>query len=247
VWYPLGLPWVEPLTWEPWGGTQLLCYVNNRKYATPFLGQRRTGAAGERVVRVEGLVLDFGLFPASDPSAWVIVESSLSPLGYGLRRLMARELGVLWDVPILLIDSLSETDVGLLMAAICASPPSKLLHTGADLLLTAVFRGGGVGRAREFLVPPGPGPLSDLELGLLSSMNKQQRVEAPPQDKVSTVEAVIKGNLQKADNASVPDHLWLRAFVVGYGGVACKARHRDALTLPTGDVRLLGASEPPVG
>jgi hypothetical protein len=191
-------------------------------------------------------VLDFGLFPVSDPSARVIVESSLSPSGYGSRRLTAWELGDLWDVPILLLDSLLETDVGLLMAAIYISPPSKLLHTGADLLLTAVFQGGGVGRAREFSVPPGLHPLSNLELGLSSSTNKRQCVEAPPQDEVSMAEAVIKDNLQKADNASVPDHLWLRVFVVGYEDTACAARHRDALNLPTGDVGLLGASEPPI-
>jgi hypothetical protein len=148
--YLPGLPWVEPLTWEPRGGTPLLCCVNNREYATPFLGQRQMGAAREWVVRAEGLVLDFGLFPASDPSARVIVESPSSPSGYGSHRLTARELGDLWDVPILLLDSMSEMDIGLLMAAICASLPSKLLHTGADLLLTAVFQGGGVGRAREF-------------------------------------------------------------------------------------------------
>jgi hypothetical protein len=173
VWYPPGLPWVEPLTWEPRGGTSLLCCVNNRKYATPFLRQRRKGAAREGVVRAEGLVLDFGLSPASDPLAWVIVDLLSSPLGYGFHCLTARELGDLWDIPILLLDSLLETDVGLLMAAICTSPPSKLLHMGADLLLTAVFWGGGVGRAREFLVPQGQHPLSDLELGLLSSMNKR--------------------------------------------------------------------------
>jgi hypothetical protein len=86
-------------------------------------------------------VLDFGLFPASDPLARVIVEKSSSPSGYGLRPLMARELGNLWDAPILFLDSLPDTDVGALMGAICASPPSKLLHTGADLLLTA-FSGG---------------------------------------------------------------------------------------------------------
>jgi hypothetical protein len=60
-------------------------------------------------------------------------------------------------------------------------------------------------------------------------------------------EAVIKGDSQKADNASVPDHLRLRVFVLGYGDAACAARHRDALTLSTGDVGLLGASKPPVG
>ncbi len=164
---------MEPLTWEPRGGTPLLCCVNNRKYAMLFLGQRWMGAAGEWVVRIEGLVLDFGLFLASDPSARVIVELSSSPSGYGSCHLMAQELGDLWDVPILLLDSLLEMDAGSLMAAICTSLPSKLLHTGADLLLTVVFRGGGVGRARKLLVPPGEHPLSNLELGLLSSTNKR--------------------------------------------------------------------------
>ena len=74
VWYPPGHLWVKPLTWEPRGGTPLLCCVKDRKYATLFLGQHRTGMAGERVIRTEGLVLESGLFPESDPSAWVIVK-----------------------------------------------------------------------------------------------------------------------------------------------------------------------------
>ena len=123
VWYPPGHPWVEPLTWEPRGGTPLHCCVNDREYARPFLGPRGSGTVGAGVVRTEGLLLDFGLFPASDPSARVIVESSLSPSGYGSRRLTARELGNLWDFPILFLDSLPDTDVGALMGAICASPP----------------------------------------------------------------------------------------------------------------------------
>ena len=291
VWYPPGLPWVEPLTWNPRGGTPLLCSVNDREYARPFLGPRESGAVGAEgavvaggVVRTEGLVLDFGLFPASDPSARVIVETSSSPSGYGTRRLTPRELGNLWDIPILFLDSLSDPDVGVLMGAICASPPSKLLHTGADLLLTDFFRGGGAGRAmgkgsgegRVGMVPPGPRPLSDRELGIkraappqdVVSLEKRPRVGVPPravQDpevvtkgptvppepedppRISTTGEVTKGNSQKADNASVPDHLWLRAFVVGYGDEACAARHREALTLPTGFVGTLGKTEPPTG
>ena len=79
------------------------------------------------------------------------------------------------------------------------------------------------------------------------SPGKRPCVEVPPQDVpqiqvVSTAGEVTKGDLQKADNASVPDHLWLRAFVVGYGDEACAVRHREALTLPTGFVGALGAS-----
>ena len=78
------------------------------------------------------------------------------------------------------------------------------------------------------MVPPGPRPLSDRELGIkraappqdeVSPGEKRPSVEVPPQD-VSTAGEVTKGDSQKADNASVPDHLWLRAFVVGYGDEA---------------------------
>ena len=231
VWYPPGHHWVEPLTWEPRGGKPLLCCVNDREYARPFLGPRGSGAAGSGVVRAEGLVSDFKLFQASDPSARVIVESSSSPSGYGSRRLTARELGNLWDVPIIFLDSLPDSDVGALMGAICATPPSKLLHTGADLLLTDFFRGGRVGRARGkgsgegragVRAAPAPGlrPLSDRELGIKRAAPPQDEVtpgkcpcvEVPPQDVpqvqvVSTAGEVSKGDSQKADNASVPDHL----------------------------------------
>ena len=162
------------------------------------------------------------------------------------------------------------------MGAICASPPSKLLHTGADLLLTAFFQGGGVGRASGkgsgvgrasgkgsaggLSGPPVRRPLSDRELRIkraappqdeVSPLEKRPRVEVPPQDEVlieiSTAVDVTKGDSQKADNMSVPDHLWLRAFVISYGDEACVERHREALTLPTGDVGELGISEPPTG
>ena len=83
VWYPPGYPWVEPLTWEPRDGTPLLCCVNDRMAARPFLGMLRSGVAGKCVEREEGLVMDFGLFPASDLTARVLLESSGSPSGYG--------------------------------------------------------------------------------------------------------------------------------------------------------------------
>ena len=69
VWYPPGHPLVEPLTWEPRGGTPLMCCVNDRVAARPFLGTRWSGVAGKCVKREEGVVMDFGLFPASDLTA----------------------------------------------------------------------------------------------------------------------------------------------------------------------------------
>ena len=77
--------------------------------------------------------------------------------------------------------------------------------------------------------------------------DSQKATEVPLQDEVSTAAEVTKGNSQKADNASVPDHLWLIACAIGYGEEACAERHREALSLPTGDVGALGVSEPPAG
>ena len=70
------------------------------------------------MVREEELILDVGLFLASDPGAWVLVESCGSSSGYGSCTLLARELGDLWDVPILFMDSLSDPEVRELMAAV---------------------------------------------------------------------------------------------------------------------------------
>jgi hypothetical protein len=128
--------------WEPRGGTPLLVCVNDRVQALPYLGQCPVGMAGEWVEQVDGLVLDVGLFPASAPSAQVLVETSGSPTGYGSWGLSGRESGNLWDMPILCLDSLQDVEVTALMGTICLSPPSWLLHTGADVLLTMGFQGG---------------------------------------------------------------------------------------------------------
>ncbi len=208
--------------------------------------------AGERVVSEEGLVLDFGLFPASDPEARVLLESSASPSGYRSRSLLARELGNLWDIPILFLDSLSDLEVRELMAIICKSPPSKLLHTGADLLLTSVFRGGLAWREGQeghtAGAVPGPRPCSDADFGLSPACEQ----EHPPETKLTMeefalAEEIIKGDLQKADNAAVPDNLWLRAFVLGYGKLGCLARHLGALGQTEGTAGFLGGLTPPMG
>ena len=253
VWYPPHARCVEPIEWTPRGGTPLLCCVNDRVRAASYHGQRRSGVAGERVVREGGLVLDFGLFPASEPAAQVLVESSGSPSGYGSCILSARELGGLWDVPILLLDSLSDAEVTGLMEGICRSPPSKLLHTGADLLLTARFRGGFDSEGQGGLLP-GPCPLTDDELGLCPLPDEGTGTLSSETQGLSWLsespdDEVIKGDHQKADNAAVPDHLWLRAFAMGYGDPANTARHLEALNLPptTSRTGSLGAPSPPAG
>jgi hypothetical protein len=40
---------------------------------------------------------------------------------------------------------------------------------------------------------------------------------------------VIKGDSQKSDDAAVPDHLWLWAFVRGYGNPGIAEQHLTAL------------------
>ena len=251
VCYPPCRPWVEPLEGEPQGGTPLLCCVNDRVPARPFLGPCHSGVAGECVVREEGLVLNFGLFPASEPDAWVLLESSGSPSGYGLRTLSARELDDLWDVPILFMDSLSDPEVGELMAAICRSLPSKLLHSGANLLLTSCFRGGlGVMQGHKGSLL-GPRPLLDTDLGLAPAAKCLQSttadLDALAVEEYVAAEEVIKGDLQKTDNAAVPDHLWLRAFDLGYGESGHSAWHLRALGRTEGSVGFLDDPAPPRG
>ena len=44
---------------------------------------------------------------------------------------------------------------------------------------------------------------------------------------------IMKGDAQKADNAVVPDHLWLGMFASGYGSESCLTHHRLALGRPS--------------
>jgi hypothetical protein len=193
------------------------------------------------------------LFPASDLTAQVLLESSGSPSGYGSRSLLARELGDLWDAPILFMDSLSDQEVGDLMGAICRTPPSKILHSGADLLLTSCFRGGILGGLQDQGCLPGPRPRSDSDLGLAPRRQAQQRPSeeygalADEAEEYAGGDEVIKGDSQKADDAAVPDHLWLRAFVLGYGAAGHYARHLRALGRTEGALGFLEDSAPPRG
>ncbi len=103
-----------------------------------------------------------------------------------------------------------------------------------DALLTTSFRGGcyGFGEAVVDSAPAfdsapvfRPRPESNEALGLAT------------QEEDSSVqcfdELVVKGDTQKSDGAAVPDHLWLHAFLQGYGWEACSEEHLQALVLPT--------------
>ena len=52
------------------------------------------------------------------------------------------ELGGLWDLPILIMDALPPSEAEFMLRAFCKTAPTKVLLTGADLLLTTSFRGG---------------------------------------------------------------------------------------------------------
>jgi hypothetical protein len=84
----------------------------------------------------------WGLFPASDLQATFLLAASGSPSGWGTRTLSVRELAALWDVPILVSDSLSDVAGLEILGGFCASAPGKVLFTGTDALLTTSFQGG---------------------------------------------------------------------------------------------------------
>ncbi len=115
---------VEPLPWFP-----IRLSVMDRVAATPVRAmlsqvdslpvaavvQLLVELIGVRRGPLVGVVHQWGLFPASDLSASVLVAAVGSVSGLGVRRLSWLELALLWDVPILISDCLSEaSDVDLL-------------------------------------------------------------------------------------------------------------------------------------
>jgi hypothetical protein len=68
----------------------------------------------------------------------------------------------------------------------------------------------------------GPRPRTNSELGLATTLPTAHDNEA-------IMLEVRKGNSQKANNALVPDHLWLHAFTMGYKDPSCMAQHSTAL------------------
>ena len=205
VWYPPLLPFSEPLPVAPQAWFPLFCYVRDREAAVHHPTPPSGGITVPKVVRSEGLVQDWGLFPASDLEAQVLVQCSSSPSGYGARRLIGMELGHLWDPPITIMDVLPPSEAEFMLRAFCKTAPTKFLLAGADLLLTTSFRGG-LGGLEQISVEAnlksaeahGPRPLLDSELGL----STPPAFTAP-----HLLDEVHKGDSQKADDAEVPVHL----------------------------------------
>jgi hypothetical protein len=107
-----------------------------------------------------------------------------------------------------------------LLRAFCKGAPTKILALGADFLLASSFRGGlrGVHGAKRPLavLDLGRWPRTKSELGLATTLPMAH-------DDDAVMLEVRKGNSQKANNALVPDHLWLHAFSTGYGDPSCMA------------------------
>jgi hypothetical protein len=121
----------------------------------------------------------------------------------------------------------------------CTSAPAKILFVGLNALLTTLFQGGIQEFPEEEWV--GLAPKMDDELGLAVGVE-----DAPPS--LAGQIQVIKGDTQKADSANVPEHLWVYAFLCGYGPGAHGPCHLRALGLPpTASVGGLSNPSPPEG
>ena len=194
----------------------------------------------------------FGLFPAHNLSADVLLAASASPLGMGVRNLTWQELGLLWDVPILCMDSLAQDKMEEFIAAVCVSAPAKVLFSGTDALLTTLFRGG---LHREEEIPSWSTtchePATNDAIGL-EVVAQGVTAVAPEKFEVASLVAslVVKGEVQKADGSLVPVQLWDRAFLRGYGkgGQNHLLRHQEELGLSS-DKRagFMNGSQPPDG
>ena len=126
AWYPPLIPFSEPLPVVPQSWFPLFSYIKDRERTTPHPSPPDWGVAVASVVRVDGLVQDWGLFPASDLAAKVLVQCSFSPSGYGYRSLTGLELSGLWDLPISVLDALPGQGSTTVLRGFFQSAPTKI-------------------------------------------------------------------------------------------------------------------------
>jgi hypothetical protein len=154
AWYPPAYPVADPIPLSPQPWFPIRACVNDRAAATPVptseitvalplasLVVRAGGYAWSMGSQPGGVIQQWGLFPASDLQAVVLLAASGSPSGMGVRPLSWLESAALWDVPILVSDSMRGDSDTLIFQAFCASTPAKVLFAGTDALLTTSFRG----------------------------------------------------------------------------------------------------------
>ncbi len=143
AWYPPLVTFSEPLPVVAQSWFPLFCYVKDREMCLPHPTPPSGGLAVPSVAHKGGLVQDWGLFPALDVGARVLVQCSSSPSGYRLQGLTWSELGSLWDLPISVMDAMPQGVAEAMLPAFCKTAPTKDLIAGADYLLNCF---GGVQR-----------------------------------------------------------------------------------------------------
>jgi hypothetical protein len=198
------------------------------------------------------VVHQFDLFPAHNLSADVLLAALASPLGMCVRKLTWQELGLLWDVPILCMDSLAQDKMEEFIAAVCVSASAKVLISGTGALLTTLFQGG-LQREEEIL-PWSTTCHKPATNGAIGLEVVAQAVAALASEKFEVASQVaslvVKGEVQKADGTLVPVQLWDQAFLRGYrkGGQNHLLRYQEALGLSS-DKRacFMNGSQPPDG
>jgi hypothetical protein len=154
AWYPPGHPAAKPAPIAPQPWFPIRVFVNDWAAATtvPVAAVPEDlpptpsvvcsgGTPGVRGAPPGGIIHQWGLFLAFDLGARVLLASSGCPSGLGMRPLSWLELAALWDVPILVMDAITEESSISILRGFCASAPAKVLFVGADALLTTLFRG----------------------------------------------------------------------------------------------------------
>ena len=175
----VGLPMANPIPLIPQPWFPIRACINDRAVATPVPKTAVMAALppASAVVRSGGFVWpagsqpwgviqQWGLFSALDIQAMVHLAALGSPSGMGVWPLSWPELAALWDVPILVSDSMTGDSDSLIFQAYCVSAPAKVLFAGTDALLTTLFWGG----VRESDPSPhlDPTPRSNHDLGLVT-------------------------------------------------------------------------------
>ncbi len=130
TWYLPSTPFSEPLPVIPQPWFPQFHYVKDRERADPHASPPVSGTSVPLVVQIEGLVQDWGLFPASDLVAKVLVQCSSSPSGHRLCLLTWLELGRLRDLPISIMDTLPTVGGDALLRFFARAPRPRSWHWG---------------------------------------------------------------------------------------------------------------------
>jgi hypothetical protein len=98
---------------------------------------------GPCIHRSQLALLPWGLFPHDDPSAVTACPCIFNTTKWTQRPLTPLELGSLWDLPLRLLDLARTSSQSSFLLPFFNTPPAKLLHSGADLLLSFSLLGEG--------------------------------------------------------------------------------------------------------